>query len=357
MHEPYDPYGLGIPGAVPHPDVGTDRGGGPGAGGGGFGGGPDMGAGAGFTADGSFPAGGSFPAAGTFPAGGSFPDDSFATGTGFPTDGSFSAGTNLSADGSFPTGAAFTADGPFPTGAAFTADGPFPTGGSFPADGSFAGAQPLTAPDLAVLGGHWDSEAELANLLRESAETQSLSPFVPTPVIPAPRLSQPHATHRRRRFRRLRKALRKPHRGVTRAQVLSFLLAVLVAVIVAVVSVLGGMFAHQPLQQVVAPDVARRLAIWWPVLIYGPWLAASLSIVRHAVHHRRAPHAWTIVVLFSAFSIVLCVAHAPRTVNGIAVAALPALAALACFYQLVRQITLTRPPRRSVPGQHGAPRR
>ncbi|MFE6780368.1 hypothetical protein [Streptomyces sp. NPDC057702] len=219
------------------------------------------------------------------------------------------------------------------------------------------GSEPLTAPDLAVLGGHWDSEAELTQLLRESAQTEQLDPLV-AETAPPPRLSQPPATHRRRRLRRLRGALRGgPRRTVSRAEVLSCLIAVLVAVIVAVVSVLGGMCAHEPLRQVVAPNVAHHLTMWWPVLIYGPWLAASLSIIRHAVHYQRAPHAWLVVVLFSGFSVALSVAHAQRTVGGIAVAALPAIAALTCFHQLVRQITLTRPPRRPAPAQHGAPRR
>ncbi|MFI2029778.1 hypothetical protein [Streptomyces buecherae] len=236
--------------------------------------------------------------------------------------------------------------------------GPEPATGFTTYDTFTATPETLTAPDLAVLGGHWDSEAELTQLLRESAQTEHLDPLTTTGAIPAPRLPQPPTTHRRRRFRRLRKALRtRPERTVTRAEVLSCLIAVLVAVIVALVSVLGGMCAHEPLRQVVAPNVAHHLTTWWPVLIYGPWLAASLSIIRHAVHYQRAPHAWLIVVLFSAFSVALAVAHAPRTVGGVAVAALPAIAALTCFHQLVRQITLTRPPRRSVPGQHGAPRR
>ncbi|MER0246395.1 hypothetical protein AAHZ94_31360 [Streptomyces sp. HSW2009] len=230
------------------------------------------------------------------------------------------------------------------TGTAFVAYETFP-----------AGSEPLTAPDLAVLGGHWDSEAELTKLLRESAPTEEFDPLV-GPDIPVPRLPQQPPTHRRRRLHRLRGAVRDTPRTVTRAEVLSCLIAVLVAVIVAVVSVLGGMFAHDPLRQVVAPNVAHHLAMWWPVLIYGPWLVASLSIVRHAVHYRRAPHAWAAVVLFSAFSVALSVAHAPRTVGGIAVAALPAIAALTCFHQLVRQITLTRPPRRSSPAQHGSSR-
>ncbi|MET9520592.1 hypothetical protein [Streptomyces sp. NPDC002994] len=57
---------------------------------------------------------------------------------------------------------------------------------------------------------------------------------------------------------------------------------------------------------------------------------------------------------------LLCVAQAPRTPVDAAAAALPSLAALACFQQLVRQITLTRPPRQANPrhrNQQSPPRR
>lgn len=83
----------------------------------------------------------------------------------------------------------------------------------------------------------------------------------------------------------------------------------------------------------------------WPLLVYGPWTVASLSILRTALHRRRAVHSWFIVLLFSSVAIMLCVAQADRTFTGIAGASLPALASLACFQQLVRQITLTLPPR------------
>lgn len=42
---------------------------------------------------------------------------------------------------------------------------------------------------------------------------------------------------------------------------------------------------------------------------------------------------------------ILCMAEAKRTFTSVAAAGLPIVASLACFQQLVRQITLTRPPR------------
>ncbi|MCY0924024.1 hypothetical protein OS965_38890 [Streptomyces sp. H27-G5] len=125
--------------------------------------------------------------------------------------------------------------------------------------------------------------------------------------------------------------------------------AVLVAVIAAVVSIFSGLAICDALRHSAGPRAAREVVIWWPSLIYGPWMVASLSILRSALHQRRALHSWSIVLLFSMLATLLCVAQAPRTIAAQAAAILPAIAALACFQQLVRQITLTRPPRQPTP--------
>ncbi|MEU1851892.1 hypothetical protein ABZ499_22110 [Streptomyces sp. NPDC019990] len=129
----------------------------------------------------------------------------------------------------------------------------------------------------------------------------------------------------------------------------SFLVAALAAVVASAVSLLSGMVAYDPLRLVAVSPAGKGLRAWWPLLVYGPWLVASLSVLRAALHQRRAVHSWCVVLVFSCVAVLLCVAQAPRTVLGIVAAALPGLAALACFQQVVRQITLTRPPVRTVP--------
>ncbi len=129
----------------------------------------------------------------------------------------------------------------------------------------------------------------------------------------------------------------------------SLFTAVLVAVIAALVSVFSGLAVCEALRHSAGPRTAHDVASWWPLLIYGPWLVASLSILRAALHQRRAVHSWSIVLLFSTLATLLCVAQAPRTFAAQAAATLPPIAALACFQQLVRQITLTRPPRQPAP--------
>ncbi|MFD0544572.1 DUF2637 domain-containing protein [Streptomyces mexicanus] len=115
------------------------------------------------------------------------------------------------------------------------------------------------------------------------------------------------------------------------------------------VSFFGGMVAYDPLRIVAVTRMQDGIASWWPLLVYGPWLVASLSVLRSALHRRRAVHSWAVVLLFSSIAMLLCVIQAPRTIVDMSSAALPGLASLACFQQLVRQITLTRPPRRTAP--------
>ncbi|MFG2354250.1 hypothetical protein [Streptomyces sp. NPDC048521] len=145
--------------------------------------------------------------------------------------------------------------------------------------------------------------------------------------------------HRKSRVRKLR---------LKWLQTGSFVIVAFVAAIAAMVSVFGGMVAYEPLQNITS-GTKSGIIPWWPVLVYGPWLVASLSVLRSALHRRRALHSWFIVVLFSSVAMMLCVAQAERTFTGIAGASLPAFASLACFQQLVRQITLTLPPRQDTP--------
>ncbi|MEU3886396.1 hypothetical protein [Streptomyces sp. NPDC029041] len=217
---------------------------------------------------------------------------------------------------------------------------------------------PLTPPDPT-----WDPAEELAFILEEALGEQArvpaprdedLPPVAEPPPAPAP------VTHMRRLQditeelppvrdipRRHRKVRARKAAGVLRTT--SLLVAALAAVIASAVSLLSGVVAYDPLRLVAVSPAARGLRTWWPLLVYGPWLVGSLSVLRAALHQRRAVHSWCVVLVFSCIAVLLCVVQAPRTILGIAAAALPGLAALACFQQVVRQITLTRPPMRSMP--------
>ncbi|MER7466865.1 DUF2637 domain-containing protein [Streptomyces sp. NPDC097981] len=127
----------------------------------------------------------------------------------------------------------------------------------------------------------------------------------------------------------------------------SFSIATLTAALVFMVSLFGGIVAYEPLRRVAELRTPGHVADWWPLLVYGPWAVASLSILRAAIHQRRALHSWIVVLVFSGTAILLCLVQAPRTLTGEAMAVLPQMASLACLHQLVRLITLTKPLRKS----------
>ncbi len=221
-------------------------------------------------------------------------------------------------------------------------------------------ATPLTPPDPT-----WDPAEELAFILEEAIGEQATRVPAPRDEVtdqaadPSPAQGTSGAHMRRLQditeelppvrdvHRSHRKVRTRKRPGLLRTT--SFLVAALAAVIASAVSLLSGMVAYDPLRLVAGSPAQRSLGNWWPLLVYGPWVVSSLSVLRAALHQRRAVHSWCVVLVFSCVAVLLCVAQAPRTVLGTAAAALPGLAALACFQQVVRQITLTRPPLRSMP--------
>ncbi|WP_344500305.1 DUF2637 domain-containing protein [Streptomyces enissocaesilis] len=216
-------------------------------------------------------------------------------------------------------------------------------------------------PLVEQLDVHWDPAEELAYLLHETIGTEKTEgpPPADTGELPsaegagAPLAGLAEITAELAPLRpspsRRRRAPRKKKHATGALRTMSFLLAALGAVVVSMVCVFGGMVAYDPLRHLAQYRTSGVTAGWWPLLVYGPWTAASLSILRAALHRRRAAHSWAVVLLFSSVSMLLCVAQAPRTPVDATTAALPSLAALACFQQLVRQITLTRPPRQTHP--------
>ncbi|MFF8288120.1 DUF2637 domain-containing protein [Streptomyces sp. NPDC016309] len=214
-------------------------------------------------------------------------------------------------------------------------------------------------PSADVQHGAWDPAEELAFLLQEAMEAdrgpvpeQQLPPdatdfpldhdgltTLANMTADLPPVRSP-GHHGRRRTR-------PP--SLTWARVGSFLLAVLSVGLVSMVSVFSGIIAYDPLRHIAEAHSPARTVNWWPLLVYGPWAVASLSVLRAALHRRRAAHSWSVVLLFSFMGMLLCVAQAPGNYTGMAAAALPTVASLACFHQLVRFITLTRPPRKTKP--------
>lgn len=211
----------------------------------------------------------------------------------------------------------------------------------------------------------WDPAEELAFMLQESMEQQAPGVYEAEPVFdaepafdaetddsvisPAPGTPLGNVQEITAKLPPLRRSPRKHklRKDLGFLRVASLLIAALAAVIASSVSLFGGMAAYEPLRLAAVSRTEGGIVSWWPLLVYGPWLVASLSVLRAALHRRRAVHSWGVVLLFSSIAMLLCIVQAPRTVSDTAAAALPALASLVCFQQIVRQITLTRPPQRT----------
>lgn len=238
---------------------------------------------------------------------------------------------------------------------------------SHPTDGLPPARSWTHPPTLAdQLDVHWDPAEELAHLLHEAIETERKAGPPPadendlpadegagTPLAGLTEITAELPPLRPSPSRRRAPSRKKRTTGALRTA--SFFLAALTAAVASMVCVFSGMAAYDPLHHLAAYRTSGVTAGWWPLLVYGPWMVASLSILRAALHQRRAAHSWIVVLLFSTVSMLLCVAQAPRTLVDAATAALPSLAALACFQQLVRQITLTRPPRQTTPRHRTRP--
>jgi hypothetical protein len=218
-------------------------------------------------------------------------------------------------------------------------------------------SHPLVPPDAA-----WDPAEELAWMLREAIDEDlhndlhrfpgprdEESIIAPADGTPLGNLQEITAElPPLRRARRGHRRVPERRRG-SAVQTMSYLVAALAAAIASAVSLFSGLVACDPLRVVATDRVPGGIVPWWPLLVYGPWLVASLSVLRAALHRRRALHSWCTVLFFSAITILLCVLQAPKTLLDTIAAALPGLASLACFQQAVRQITLTRAPRKSMP--------
>ncbi|MEU3996652.1 DUF2637 domain-containing protein [Streptomyces fungicidicus] len=218
-------------------------------------------------------------------------------------------------------------------------------------------AQPMEPPVPS-----WDPAEELAYLLQEARGEEYAGVSMPqpreetsvtTPPAGSPMGNLQDITAELPPLRSAPRGHRKPPRKRPDAlRSASYVIAAMAAVTVSMVSVFSGVVTYEPLLLVTTAHSTGSSSAWWPILVYGPWLAGTLSILRAALHQRRALHSWFVVLLFSSVAVLLCVAQAPRTVTDTAAAALPGVAALACFQQLVRQITLTRPPRRTTAPRH-----
>ncbi|MGW4890114.1 DUF2637 domain-containing protein [Streptomyces murinus] len=179
--------------------------------------------------------------------------------------------------------------------------------------------------EFSTLEMQWDPVEELAQILSGASAAN------PDPAPPHGRSS-----HRknRRRIRTEPGSLRDNERGAP--------VTLLIATIsVCALCMLGWSFSYSyaQLRATASSVLPMRLAQWWPLTVYGPWLVAALSILRATVQSRSARRSWGVLLGASAMAVALCVCHAAHSPLSLIIFGIPPITALVCFWEIVGQVS------------------
>ncbi|MET8629830.1 DUF2637 domain-containing protein [Kitasatospora sp. NPDC004669] len=136
-----------------------------------------------------------------------------------------------------------------------------------------------------------------------------------------------------------------------RSDIVGSVIGFLTATIVTVVCILGWIISYHPLQNVALSQLPRGLSQYWPVVVYGPWMAASLSVLRAALGGHKVANSWTVILVFAGIASLLCIVDSPSTMPEAVVAGLPPVTAVVSLQQMVRQLLVTRQMRQEDPRQ------
>ncbi|MEV5878785.1 DUF2637 domain-containing protein [Streptomyces sp. NPDC052101] len=171
----------------------------------------------------------------------------------------------------------------------------------------------------------WDPVEELAQMLSAASAAE------PEPSPPA---------HERSSHRRTRQRLRAESRSHDNSR--GTHVTILIATIsVCAVCMLGWSFSYSyaQLRATASSVLPARLAQWWPLTVYGPWLVAALSILRATVQNRSARRSWGVVLGASAMAVALCVSHSSHSLLSLIIFGIPPITALVCFWEIVGQVS------------------
>ncbi|KUN10590.1 hypothetical protein AQI95_00125 [Streptomyces yokosukanensis] len=170
----------------------------------------------------------------------------------------------------------------------------------------------------------WDPVEELAQMLSAASSAE-----------PAPSPPPERSSHRRTR-QRLRAESRSQDNS--RGTHVTILIA---TISVCAVCMLGWSFSYSyaQLRATASSVLPAKLAQWWPLTVYGPWLVAALSILRATVQNRSARRSWGVVLGASAMAVALCVSHSSHSPLSLIIFGIPPITALVCFWEIVGQVS------------------
>ncbi|MFI1704745.1 DUF2637 domain-containing protein [Streptomyces griseoruber] len=183
-------------------------------------------------------------------------------------------------------------------------------------------------PSFTTIEMQWDPAEELAQLLSGGS---GASPDPRPPLRPPGR-----AGHRKMRRHIHAEPGRMPENR-RNAHV-----TILIATIsVCAVGMLGWSFTYSyaQLRGTASAVLPERLAQWWPLTVYGPWLVAALSVLRATVQGRSARGSWCVLLGASAMAVSLCISHASHSLLSLVIFGIPPITALVCFWEIVGQVS------------------
>ncbi|MFI2202339.1 DUF2637 domain-containing protein [Streptomyces sp. NPDC020192] len=190
-------------------------------------------------------------------------------------------------------------------------------------------------PDLAPTD--WDPVEELAQIL---STPTGVGPTTIPLDIPSPRRS----SHSRRRLRQESHLLD----GGRRVTHITFLIAT-VSLCAACMLGWSVCYSYGQLRGIASSVLPRGLAQCWPLMVYGPWFVAALSVVRATAQRRSARRSWCIVVASSVIAVGLCISHSSHALLSLVIFGIPPVTALVCLWELVGQISTRSRPRHATP--------
>ncbi|MEU6066131.1 MULTISPECIES: DUF2637 domain-containing protein [Streptomyces] len=182
----------------------------------------------------------------------------------------------------------------------------------------------------------WDLDEELAQML--STATSQDSTHIP--------LDRPHRRSSRRR-------LRADSHFLDGGQRVTHVTILIAAILVCAACMLGWSIAYSygQLHGIASSVLPPKLARWWPLMVYGPWFVAALSIVRATVQRRDTRRSWCVMLAASAMAVALSISHSSRSHLAFVMVGLPPVTALVCFWELVGQVSSGCRPRHAAHAQ------
>jgi hypothetical protein len=206
-------------------------------------------------------------------------------------------------------------------------------------------------PDPTMTSEGWDPDAELAQMLN-TTHGIDLAP-APSPPDNGPRRSDGDLPPRRPVNRRRPQASSHILRGNPRILTVATLVA---AITVCAVTMLTWSisYSYDQLRAIALLVVSPKLAQWWPLTVYGPWLLAGLSILRASVQRRTARRSWAVMLVSSGTAVALCIGQSPHSLLAMVIVGIPPITALVCFRELVGQFSSRPGPKHAADPSTGA---